>query len=226
MPWVNKVAGIVQAWYGGNEAGNAIADVIYGRQVPAGRLPVSFPKSERDIAASQNFKSARTRVHYEEGIWVGYKHHNARGIEPLFPFGHGLSYTSFKYDDLKVEAPQGSTAADWSLKASINVTNTGSVTADHSVHFYTAPPPETATGLKHPEVALQAFKKVYNLQPGQTQRVEVDLDKCEYSFRILWTCCWGRGSRKCAICRSHRMCGRRRVLGVRIPPVRLHQSPD
>jgi beta-glucosidase len=73
--------------YGGNETGNVIADVIYGKVNPSGRSPLSFPKREQDIAAHLNFKSAKGRVVYEEGIWVGYKHFNARGIEPLFPFG-------------------------------------------------------------------------------------------------------------------------------------------
>ncbi len=174
MPWADKVAGIVHAWYGGNEAGNGIADVVYGTRNPAGRLPLSFPKRESDIAASQNFKSARTKVHYDEGIWVGYKHHNARQIEPLWPFGHGLSYTSFEYSGLAIDVHKGS---EWTATARATVTNTGKVKGDHSVHFYAAPPPETPTGLRHPEVTLQGFAKVYDLAPGKSATVEVKLDK-------------------------------------------------
>ncbi|GMK59865.1 hypothetical protein CspeluHIS016_0900820 [Cutaneotrichosporon spelunceum] len=174
MPWADKVAGIVQCWYGGNEAGNGIADVVYGLRNPSGRLPLSFPKRECDIAAALNFKSARTKVHYAEGIWIGYRHHNARGIAPLFPFGRGLSYTSFKYSHLGISVDKGT---EWTATARVTVTNTGKVTGDHSVHFYTAPPAESPTGLRHPEVALQAFTKVYGLAPGKSATVEVKLDK-------------------------------------------------
>lgn len=175
MPWASKVRGILHAWYGGNEAGNGIADVVYGTRNPSGRLPLSFPRKESDIAAALDFKSARTRVHYGEGIWVGYKHHNARGIAPLFPFGHGLSYTTFAYSGLGIDVDRS--GGEWRATARVTVKNTGTVAGDHSVHFYAAPPPETPTGLRHPEVTLQAFAKVYDLAPGKSTTVEVKLDK-------------------------------------------------
>ena len=184
MPWLDKVAGVVFAWYGGNECGNAIADVVYGNINPSGRLPISLPKREEDIAAAQNYKSARTKIHYEEGIWVGYKHHNARKIAPLFPFGHGLSYSTFEYSDLKITSKPDSKASakDWKLGVSVNVKNTGSIAGSHSVHFYTCPPKETATGLKHPGWTLQGYEKVYDLQPGKSETVEITLDKCGSSL--------------------------------------------
>lgn len=184
MPWLDDVNAVVQAWYGGNEAGNAIADVVYGKINPSGRLPLSFPKRKEDIAAHNNFKSARTRVEYGEGIWVGYKHHNSRLVAPMFPFGFGLSYTSWEYTDLQVETT-GNDIESCRIKARVKVTNTGEVKGDHSVHFYTSPPPPTATSEVHPEVSLQAFKKVYGVEPGKTVEVEVEMDKCE-SFRGLW----------------------------------------
>ncbi|KAI9632811.1 putative beta-glucosidase [Dioszegia hungarica] len=180
MPWINDVAGVVYAWYGGNETGNAIADIVYGSVNPSGRLPISLPVREQDIAASQNFKSARTKIHYEEGIWVGYKHHNARGIAPLFPYGHGLSYTSFAYSGLKItgQPKEGVTdAKDWMMDVEVTVENTGKKAGSHSVHFYTCPPNETETGLRHPSHSLQAFGKVENLQPGKKETVKVTLDK-------------------------------------------------
>jgi beta-glucosidase len=182
MPWINEVKGVAFAWYGGNETGNAIADIVYGTVNPSGRLPLSFPKKETDISANNSFKSARTKVVYEDGIWVGYKHHNSRGIEPLFPFGHGLSYSTFEYDDLKITSKpkSGATAQDWKLEVQVTVKNTGKVAGSHSVHFYTCPPKESATGLKHPSHALQAFDKVYNLQPGKSEVVKVTLDKCRF----------------------------------------------
>ncbi len=185
MPWIDKVAGVVYAWYGGNECGNSIADIVYGNVNPSGRLPLSFPKTEKDIAANLNYKSARTKIHYEEGIWVGYKHFNARGIEPLFPFGHGLSYTTFEYSDLKISSSSkaGAKADDWKVGVSVKVTNTGKVKGSHSVHLYTCPPPESSTGLRHPEQTLQGYRKVQDLAPGESETVEVILDKCGW-FRL------------------------------------------
>ena len=189
LPWLDKVSAVVWAWYGGNETGNAIADVVYGKRNPSGRLPISLPKREEDIAANLNFKSARTKIYYEEGIWVGYKHHNARKIEPLFPFGHGLSYTSWAYDNLTiVEQPEKGAkpkADEWKLKVKVDVKNTGNEVGDHSVHFYLAPPAETPTSLKHPQWTLQAFDKVYGVKPGETKTVEVTLDKCRFSTRVV-----------------------------------------
>ncbi|ORY29772.1 putative beta-glucosidase [Naematelia encephala] len=179
MPWIDSVSSVVYAWYLGNECGNAIADVVYGRINPSGRLPLTFPRSERDIPAMTNYKSARTKIYYEEGIWVGYKHYNARSISPLFPFGHGLSFTTFEYSDLKITKPpkKGSKPDEWKLGVSVKVTNTGTIAGSHSVHFYTCPPPETSTSLKHPEQSLQAFDKVKDLKPGKSATVEVVLDK-------------------------------------------------
>ncbi|WVR03693.1 hypothetical protein IAU60_000688 [Kwoniella sp. DSM 27419] len=192
MPWLDKVKGVIYAWYLGNECGNAIADVIYGTRNPSGRLPITLPQRELDIAANLNYKSARTKIHYEEGIWVGYKHHNARGIEPLFPFGHGLSYTTFEYSDLKIKE-QPKTVSEsgvdgWKVTVSVQVTNTGKTAGDHSVHFYTCPPEETETSLKHPERTLQAFAKVHGLEPGAKKEVSVILDKYAVShWDDLWS---------------------------------------
>lgn len=181
MPWIDRVKSVVQAWYGGNEAGNGIADVLYGKRNPSGRMPLTFPVREEDIAAFPNFKSAKTAVRYEEGIWVGYKHHNLRKIPALWPFGHGLSYTTFSYSGITVTATDGAASADeWAASAKVNVTNTGSITGDHAVLLFLTPPKETAVSLKHPHVSLQGFSKVYDLQPGETRSVEIKLDKCEY----------------------------------------------
>ena len=181
MPWLDKVKGVVQAWYGGGEAGTGIADIVYGHVNPSGRLPLTFPKRNLDNPAALSFKSFNGKTYYEEGIWVGYRHYNAREIEPLFPFGFGLSYTTFDYENLEIisVSPKGTKAGEWKLKAKVTVKNTGPITGNHSVHFYLSPPPETATGLKHPEYTLQAFSKVYDLASGESETVEVEMDKCE-----------------------------------------------
>jgi beta-glucosidase len=179
MPWLDHVDSVMWPWYGGNEAGNAIADIVYGKVNPSGRLPITLPKRELDIAANLNFKSARTKTYYEEGIWVGYRHFNARGIEPMYPFGHGLSYTSFEYSDLTVSPSESPSPSSWRINVSAKVTNNGRVAGAHSVHFYTTPPPPTSNSLTHPEVALQAFTKTSVLGPGESETVTVEMDKCK-----------------------------------------------
>ena len=87
MPWVGDVNGIIQAWYSGNEVGNALADVVYGYVNPSGRLSLTLPVTERDIPAYLNMRSENGRIHYAEDIFVGYKYYQAKGVAPLFPFG-------------------------------------------------------------------------------------------------------------------------------------------
>ncbi|PPQ81597.1 hypothetical protein CVT26_013572 [Gymnopilus dilepis] len=102
MPWVKEVSGLLQAWYSGNEAGNAIADVLFGKVNPSARLPLTFPSRIEDVPAYLNHKSESGRIHYREDLFVGYKHYQARNITPLFPFGFGLSYTRFSYSNLVI----------------------------------------------------------------------------------------------------------------------------
>lgn len=179
MPWITDVAGVVQAWYGGCETGTSIADILYGHVNPSGRLPLTFPKTELDCSAALSFKSANTKTYYEEGIWVGYKHHVERGIAPLFAFGHGLSYTSFKYSELAITEERQGGIGSWSLTAQVRVTNAGKVAGSHSVHFYTCPPPETPMGYRHPTRSLAAVTKLYDLAPGSSALATVTIDKCE-----------------------------------------------
>jgi len=88
MPWINGVAGLVQTWLSGNESGNALADVIFGKINPAGRLPLTLPAREEDIPAHLNFRGENGKVHYTEGVFVGYKHYQSRKVKPLYPFGY------------------------------------------------------------------------------------------------------------------------------------------
>ena len=94
MPWVNDVAAIVQAWYQGNEAGNALADVLFGKVNPSGKLPVSFPVTEADIPSWPNVRSENGKIHYREDLFVGYKGYQVKGVVPLFPFGYAYLSTS------------------------------------------------------------------------------------------------------------------------------------
>lgn len=94
MPWIDSVNGLIQCWYSGNEVGNAIADVIFGNVNPSGRLPLTFPLREQDVPAHLNLKSENGKIHYREDLYVGYKHYQAVGIKPLFPFG----YVDFQFE--------------------------------------------------------------------------------------------------------------------------------
>ncbi|WWC89936.1 uncharacterized protein L201_004865 [Kwoniella dendrophila CBS 6074] len=190
MPWLDKVNSVLWPWYGGNEAGNAIADVVYGTVNPSGRLPITLPKRELDIPANLSFKSARTKTYYEEGIWVGYRHYNARGIQPMYPFGHGLSYTTFEYSNLTVTPSKESTPDKWRLSISVQVNNTGKVAGSHSVHFYVNPPCASSTGLTHPEVTLQGYNKTSILAPGNSETVHVEFDKYAISHWDELTSRW------------------------------------
>jgi beta-glucosidase len=88
MPWLDGISGLLQAWYSGNEAGNAIADILYGKVNPSGRLPLTLPERLEDVPAYPNLRSENGKIHYREDIYVGYKHYQARNIKPMFPFGY------------------------------------------------------------------------------------------------------------------------------------------
>ncbi|CUA74978.1 beta-glucosidase [Rhizoctonia solani] len=178
MPWVNDVAGVVQSWYLGNEAGNAIADILFGKVNPSGRLPISLPKREEDIPAYLNFGSEMGKVHYREDVFVGYKYYQAHKVAPLFPFGFGLSYTTFELSDLKVEGPS-SHDSSLEVKASVTVKNTGSVKGSEVVQLYVAPP---AGPITHPKLQLRAFGKAADLEPGASTTVKLSFGKYGVSF--------------------------------------------
>ena len=111
MPWVDKVPAILEAWYPGEEDGNAVAAVLFGDVNPSGKLPLTFPKQAGGFPANtpEQYPGVDGVVHYSEGIFVGYRHFDAQKIEPLFPFGYGLSYTTFGYKNLKI-APESVSA--------------------------------------------------------------------------------------------------------------------
>ncbi|ORY26776.1 putative glycosyl hydrolase [Naematelia encephala] len=181
MPWIDKVPAVLFTWYGGSETGNAIGDVIFGRESPSGRLPITFPANERDVPAALSFKSEMGTARYTEDLFVGYKHYYARGIAPLFAFGHGLSYSTFDYSDLRVSVKNDKTPADLQVVVSCRVTNTGSVKGSHSVHFYVSHPVATTTSVIHPKWSLQTWAKVTDLPPQESEEVTVELDKYAFS---------------------------------------------
>ncbi len=167
MPWLDKVGAVVAAWYSGQKGGESIADVLTGRVNPSGRLPVTFPTSldqypRRDLPGWGLPKKQQFDVIYDEGADVGYRRFAALGMKPLFPFGHGLSYTSFAYDKLSVKGGE-------TLTVSFRVTNTGAVAGKDAPQVYLT----GAGGVKLQR--LIGFDKV-DLKPGETRTVTLKAD--------------------------------------------------
>ena len=170
--WVEKVPAIVEAWYPGQEGGNAIANILFGKVNPSGKLSVTFPKKLSDNPSYGNYPGSGGRVHYREGIFVGYRHYDKNNIEPLFPFGHGLSYTTFKYSDLKIDKKNDL------IKVSMDLENTGKRVGKEVVQLYIY---DCESSLARPPKELKAFKKI-NLKPGEKKTVKFELDKTALSF--------------------------------------------
>lgn len=177
MPWVEKVPAIVQAWFIGSEAGNAIADVLTGAVNPSGKLPFTFPVALSDSPAHQEGMTFPNdgKTFYEEGIFVGYRWFNKKNIEPLFAFGHGLSYTTFEYGEAQGDR---SLRSNGSLDISLCVKNTGDRDGSEIVQLYIQ---DVESSLERPMMELKAFKKVF-LKAGETQEVQFTLDVEDLKF--------------------------------------------
>ena len=172
LPWLDQVPAVLESWYGGQEVGNALADVLFGDVNPSGKLPVTFPRSEQDTPVSSPEQYARRDdfiAHFSEGLAVGYRGYDQFGIEPLFPFGHGLSYTSFAYDQLHVE-PETSDGTR-AVQVRFTVTNTGARAGAEVAQVYLDLPASTG----EPPKRLVDWEKV-ELGPGETREVTVTLD--------------------------------------------------
>ncbi|KAF5633844.1 beta-glucosidase [Fusarium tjaetaba] len=178
MPWVDEASTIAQAWFGGNEAGNGIADVLFGAVNPSGKLPITMPRRVADNPSALSFRSEGGRVLYSEDVHVGYRWYDTLDIEPLFPFGHGLSYTTFELSDLRVERNGES---EDKLTVSVSVSNTGMCSGAAVVQVYVKPPhptPLTASALDtttRSSKELKGFAKI-NLDVGAVGRAEIELD--------------------------------------------------
>jgi len=176
MPWVEQVAAVVQAYYPGMENGNAVASVLLGKVNPSGKLPVTFPARLEDSPAYINASYPGCReVNYGEGIFVGYRYYDMKDVEPLFPFGHGLSYTSFAYSNLKMNRK---VKAGQPVEVSLVVTNTGKVAGKEVVQLYVN---DLKSSLPRPPKELKGFAKV-NLKPGEASTVTFSLDERALAF--------------------------------------------
>lgn len=185
--WRNQVDAIVLAWQGGQEAGNALSDIILGNVNPSGKLPTSFPINYADISSVKNFpgkelpnaveqkmgmmsKGKPSEVIYEEGIYVGYRYFNTFGVKTAFPFGFGLSYTSFSYDDISINTKSKENIA----MVSVTITNTGKVSGKGVVQLYLDAPKNSTD---KPTMELKGFVKTKLLEPDESQTVQFTLNK-------------------------------------------------
>lgn len=178
MPWVEKVPAIVQGWYLGSESGNALADVLLGDVNPSGKLPFTFPVKLEDNGAHAlgDFPGKEGQETYREGVLVGYRWHDTKHIEPLFAFGHGLSYTTFEMGT--VTADKQTMTGSNPITLSIPVKNTGNRAGAQVVQLYIK---DNVASLPRPEKELKGFKKVF-LQPGQETVVQLTIDAQALSF--------------------------------------------
>jgi beta-glucosidase len=167
MPWLDDVAGVLQVWFGGQEMGNALADVLTGDREPGGRLPHTIPHRLEDVPGWLTYPGEGGRVRYGEGVFVGYRGYDELGREPLFPFGHGLTYTTFAYDDLAV-----GTGDDGSDQVSVTVTNAGDRPGSSVVQVYVD---QRRPSVRRPPRELAGFARVV-LEAGASERVTIRLD--------------------------------------------------
>ncbi|MDH3322602.1 MAG: glycoside hydrolase family 3 C-terminal domain-containing protein, partial [Flavobacteriaceae bacterium] len=180
MPWLSKVKGLMQAWYLGSEAGHAIADVISGDVNPSGKLPFTFPVDLKDNAAHHfgaiSYPGDSINQIYKEDILVGYRWHDTKKIKPLFAFGEGLSYTSFKLSDIK--ADKRTYAVDDQIRVSCKVSNTGRSDGSEVVQVYFG---KTNSKVKRALKELKGFEKVL-VQKGEEKTVSINIDAKKLAF--------------------------------------------
>ncbi len=171
--WLERTPALLWAWYPGQEGGTAIAEVLFGERSPSGKLPVTFAARYEDHPSAPYYHlNESQRTPYKEGVFVGYRGFDERGVTPAFPFGHGLSYTSFEYDGLTVEAESSG-----NVVVRFRVKNTGKVTGDEVAQVYVAPP---RGAVPRPPQELKGFARLH-LEPGQEQAAEIRLDERAFS---------------------------------------------
>ena len=176
MDWVDAVPAVVQLWYPGQEGGNALGDVVVGRSTPGGKLPTTFPRRLADIPAMLNYPGERGEVRYGEGLFIGYRAFDRMGIEPRFPFGHGLSYTTFSYGPVRPSTTDVGSGS--SVTVSVDVTNDGGVAGDEVVQLYVRDPETTVI---RPDKELKGFVRL-RLAPGETKTATFRLDERSFAF--------------------------------------------
>ena len=175
MPWVNNVKGLVEAYLGGQAVGQAEVNILYGNVNPSGKLAETLPIKLEDNPSYLNFGDG-DKVEYNEGVFVGYRYYDKKKMEVAFPFGYGLSYTTFEYSNVKTD--KDALTEGETLQVSVDVTNTGDRFGKEIVQLYVA---DKTEAIRRPEKELKGFEKVA-LNPGETKRVTFTLDKRSFAW--------------------------------------------
>jgi beta-glucosidase len=190
MPWADRVPAILEAWYPGEEDGNAAAAPLFGDVDPSGRLPVTFPKTMADLPANTpaQYPGDHGVVHYSEGVFVGYRHYDAQDIQPLFPFGFGLSYTTFAFKHLTIKlAPVSPGRFVLHATIQLDITNTGKRAGADVVELYVGIPSTHA--VPEPPKQLKGFERL-ELNPGETGRANFELGAPSFAYWDVHTHGW------------------------------------
>jgi beta-glucosidase len=182
-PWKDKVQGIVASWYAGEEGGNAVARLLFGESNPSGHLPISWEKKITDNPSFDSYypDPGTNKIVYRDGVFVGYRGYEHARVEPLFPFGFGLSYTTFSFTNLK-SIPTG----DGRFSVTFDVANTGDRAGATVAQLYVA---ESSPTVPRPVKELKQFERV-TLQPGETTHVSVELGPRSFSFYDVNAAAW------------------------------------
>ncbi len=177
-PWFDSVAGLIHAWYPGQEGGTALAQLLFGEYSPSGKLPVSLERRWEDNATYSSYYPAQgeKRVKYSEGVFLGYRHFDRSSTKPLFPFGFGLSYTTFTYSNLSVTPSSGNLGQ--SVTVSFDLRNAGNHEGAEVAELYVG---DSHASVPRPAKELKGFARV-NLKPGETRHVALTLDRRAFSF--------------------------------------------
>jgi beta-glucosidase len=183
--WLERVPALLQAWFPGQEGGTAVAEILFGAVNPSGRLPATFERKWQDNPAHDDYypEPSTQRIVYKEGIFVGYRGYEKNGVAPLFPFGHGLSYTTFRYSNLALSPEE---TDDGNMQVSFDLTNTGSRAGAEVTQVYVA---DTHSSVPRPQKELKGFAKVH-LEAGETQRVTVELNRRSFAYYDVAAKAW------------------------------------
>ncbi|MDR1531709.1 MAG: glycoside hydrolase family 3 C-terminal domain-containing protein, partial [Clostridiales bacterium] len=176
MPWLDKVSGVIETYLGGQGMGSAIAKILFGDINPSGKLAETFPVKLNDTPCYLNFPGEKEQVEYREGLFVGYRYYDSADVNPLFPFGYGLSYTEFDYSDLTLDKAEMSDLDTLTVKVSVK--NTGERAGKEIVQLYVR---DICSVVIRPRKELKGFEKIY-LLPGEQKTVTFTLDKRAFAF--------------------------------------------
>lgn len=176
MPWIGKAKAVLEGYLGGQAFGGAVTDLLFGIANPSGKLAETFPVKLSDNPSFLNFPGEGDKVEYKEGVFVGYRYYDTKEIEPLFPFGFGLSYTNFEYSDLRVD--QSAIKDNETVTVQVSVKNTGDYAGKEIVQLYVK---DVQSSVNRPQKELKGFQKV-ELQPGEKQTVTFVLDQRAFAY--------------------------------------------